>query len=38
MITKLIPQLYIALQMTFYLGSENGMSHTGKGGGGGKRG
>ena len=25
----------IALKMTFYLGSENGMCHTGKGGGGG---
>ena len=25
----------IALKMTFYLGSENGMCHTGKGAGGG---
>ena len=32
--------MYIALKMTFYLGSEteNGMCHTGKGAGGGRRG
>ena len=33
----MITKLYIALKMTFYLGSENGMCQTGKGtcGGGG---
>ena len=36
----MITKLYIALKMTFYLGSENGMCQTGKGtcgGGGGGR-